>query len=51
MPSPPMDIRYEPPKCRMENNIGIGMCSTFVVALLPIKNARGKSSTPSLNES
>jgi hypothetical protein len=49
LPSPPMDIRYEPPKCRMENNTRIGMCSTFIVALLPIKDARGESSKPLIN--
>ena len=43
LPSPPLDIRDEPLECRMEDNIGIGMCSTSAVALLPIKDARGKS--------
>ena len=49
MPSPLMDIRYEPFERRMEDNIGIGMCSTFAVALLPIKDARGESSSPNLS--
>ena len=41
-----MDIRDEPLECRVEDNIGLGMCSTFVIALLPIKDARGEPSTP-----
>jgi hypothetical protein len=46
-----MDIRDEPPKCRMEDNIGAGMCPPSVAALLPIKDARGQSIIPSLSRS
>jgi hypothetical protein len=51
LPSPPMDIRDEPPKCRMEDNIGVGMCPPSAAALLPIEDARGQSTIPSLSRS
>jgi hypothetical protein len=43
LPSPSLDIRYEPSERRLENYIGIGMCPAFVAALLPIEDARGES--------
>jgi hypothetical protein len=51
LPSPPMDIRDEPLERRMENNVGIRMCTSSVIALLPIKDARGQSTISSLSGS
>jgi hypothetical protein len=46
LPSPPMDLRYEPPPCSLEDHLGFGLCSASVLALLPIKDARGESNGP-----
>lgn len=41
-----MDLRHEPPQCSLEDYLGFGLCPTLVLALLPIKDARGESNGP-----